>query len=94
VREDSEEVTHLRRLAAELVHRHLSARVVTSGRQPYVQVANPDAPELNERVLCRRAEDHGLCFWWPWRQPIGPVGDQETVISKIAVVLRSVEGQS
>jgi hypothetical protein len=92
--EDSEEVTHLRRLAAELVHRNLSARVVTSGRQSYVQVANPDTPELNERVLCGRTEADGLFFWWPWRQPIGLVSDQESVISKIAVVLRPVEGQS
>jgi hypothetical protein len=92
VQRSSEEITHLVRLAAELTRLGLDAQAVTRGIRPHVKAANPDTPELNERVFCRPAEDHSLCFWWPWQQPIGPVDDLHTVASKIAAVLRSVEG--
>lgn len=94
MQEPNEEVTHLESLAAELNRRGLNARVVARGARPYVMAANPDTPELNERVQCRRADDESLCFWWPWRQPIGSVDDLETVAGKITAVLRSVESQS
>ncbi len=94
MQEPTEEIAHLERLAAELTRRGLSARVVARSARQYVTAANPDTPELNERVLCRRADDESLCFWWPWRQPIGSVDDLETVVGKITAVLRSVESQS
>jgi hypothetical protein len=93
VQEPNEIAAHLGSLATELRGRGLDARVVARGAQPYVKVANPDTPELNERVLCRHADDDSLCFWWPWRQPIGSVDDLETVADKITAVLRSVESQ-
>lgn len=89
----SEEVEHLERLRAELKRRGLGAQLVTKGKEPYLKVANSDTPELNERVFCRPAEDHSVCFWWPWRQPIGSVDDLDVVVGKIAAVLRSVQGQ-
>jgi hypothetical protein len=92
VQEPNEVITHLESLAAALAQRGLNARVVRSA-QPYLKAANPDTPELNERVLCRPADDQSLCFWWPWRQPIGSVDDLETVVDKITAVLRSVESQ-
>jgi hypothetical protein len=92
VEHDSDPVIHLRRLAAELARQGLGVQVVTKGGRPYLRAANPETPELNERVLCRAAEDHSLCFWWPWQQPIGSADDLETVVGKIAAVLRSVEG--
>ena len=92
--QQSEEVTHLERLAAELAQRGLTAQVVTSGRRPHVKAANPDTPQLTERVLRDRGGDNAWCYRWPWQQPIGPVGDLGTVADKIAAVLRSVEGQS
>jgi hypothetical protein len=92
VEEPTEVITHLERLATALAQRGLDARVVKSTR-PYVKAANPSTPELNERVLCRVADDDSLCFWWPWRQPIGSVDDLETVVAKITTVLRSVENQ-
>ena len=90
----SEEVGHLERLRAELNRHGLGAELVTKGKRSYIKVANVDTPELNERVFCRPAEDHGVCFWWPWRQPIGSVDDLDAVVGKIAAVLRSVQGQS
>jgi hypothetical protein len=93
VQQRNETLIHLEGLATALAERGLDARVFANGAQPYVKVANPDTPELNERVLCRPADDDSLCFWWPWRQPIGSVDDLETVVGKIATVLRSVESQ-
>jgi hypothetical protein len=93
VQEPNEIAAHLESLATELCRRGLDARVVTKGAKPYVKAANPATPELNERVLCHRADDDSLCFWWPWQQPIGSVDDLETVTDKITAVLRSVESQ-
>lgn len=90
----AEEVTHLERLQAELSKRGLGAKLITKGGRSYLKVANPNMPELNERVLCHAAEDESLCFWWPWGQPIGSVDDLEVVAEKIAAVLRSVEEPS
>ena len=93
MQEPNEIAAHLGSLATELRRRGLDARVVARSAQPYVKVANPNTPELNERVLCRRANDESLCFWWPWKQPIGSVDDLEMVADKIAAVLRSVDSQ-
>jgi hypothetical protein len=91
VQPGSEEVTHLERLQAELTRNGLNAQLVTRRNRSYLKVANQTTPELNERVFCRPAEDHSLCFWWG--QPIGSVDDLDAVTSKVAAVLRSVEGQ-
>lgn len=82
---------YLRRLAAELTKREFTAELVGSKRI-HLKVANPDTPQLNERVLCDQAGDGSWCYWWPWRQPIGSVDDLEAVVGKITAVLRSVEG--
>lgn len=82
---------HLRRLAEALTTREFRTELVGTAR-PYLKVANPDTPQLNERVLCHQADDGSWCYWWPWRQPIGSVDDLEEVVGKIAAVLRSVEG--
>ena len=82
---------HLRRLAEALAMHEFTAQVV-GGDRPYVEVANPDTPQLHERVLCRQADDGSWCYWWPWRQPIGSVDDLAAAVGKITAVLRSVEG--
>jgi hypothetical protein len=92
VQANNEDVVHLERLAAELGRRGLNTQLVAGGRRPFLKVTNPDIPELTERVLCGRAEDGTWCYFWPWRQPIGPADDLETVAGRIAAVLRSVEG--
>jgi hypothetical protein len=60
--------------------------------KPCLRVANAATPTLNERVLCHQADDDSWVFWWPWRQPIGSVDDLPMVVSKVAEVLRSVQG--
>ena len=86
------ELEHLERLVVELAGQGLDARLVRRRAGSHVLVASPDDPALNERVLCGAAADGGLCFLWPWRQPIGPVGELGVVAGKIKVVLRPVEG--
>jgi hypothetical protein len=87
-----EKLTHLQRLANELTRQGISAQVVTGHARPYLKAANADTPSLNERVLCEQANDNSWMYWWPWRQPIGPADDLETASSKIATVLRTVDG--
>ncbi len=90
MQQTTDELRHLESLAAALTRSGLTAQLVTSGRRPHVQAANPGTPQLTERVLCRQASDGRWRYWWPWRQPIGPVEDLDTVVGKITAVLRSV----
>jgi hypothetical protein len=89
-----EQLTHLRCLAVELERRGFASRLLDAAGVPCIKVANPDSPELNERVLCSPAADGSWCFWWPWRQPIGSADDLPAVSRKIMTVLRSVQGAS
>lgn len=89
-----EQLAHLQRLADELKNRGFESRLLDAADPPSIKVCNPDSPDLNERVLCRPADDGSWCFWWPWRQPIGSTEDLVTVIGKIGTVLRSVQGGS
>jgi hypothetical protein len=56
-----------------------------------LQVTNPNAPILSERVLCRRTPDQHWLFTWPWRQAIGGTHQITEVADAIANVLREVE---
>jgi hypothetical protein len=87
-----EQLTHLQRLANELQSCGFVSRLLDSADHPSIKVCNPDTPDLNERILCRPADDGSWCFWWPWQQPIGSTDDLLTVITKITTVLRSVQG--
>ena len=91
---DEQKHEYLRRLAEELAKHGFAIELRLGSRQSFLKVANPGTPQLNERVFCHQAEDGSWCYWWPWRQPIGSVEDLETVIGRIAAVLRSVEGRS
>lgn len=92
--EQSEQLTHLERLAVELTKREFHAEVITRDRRPYLRVTNPDLRDLTERVVCRPADDGTWCFWWSWQHLIGSVDDLDTTARRIMTVLRSVEGQS
>ncbi|MGH3272902.1 MAG: hypothetical protein ACRDNZ_01065 [Streptosporangiaceae bacterium] len=89
-----EQLTHLQRLADELVSRGFTAELLGTSREPSVRATNPDNAEFSERVLCWRADDDVWCFWWPWKQPIGSAEDLTSVAAKIMTALRSVEGAS
>lgn len=87
-----EQLVHLTRLAKELNQRGLTTELGVQLSKPYLQVANAETPTLNERVLCNQADDQSWVFWWPWKQPIGPVDDLPSVVEKITAGLKSVEG--
>jgi hypothetical protein len=92
--EQPEQLTHLERLAVELIRRKFHAEVITRDRRPCLLVANPDLKDLTELVFCQPADDGTWCFWWSWQHPIGPVDDLDTATRRIMTVLRSVEGES
>jgi hypothetical protein len=94
VEQHEEKRKYLTQLAEELTKREFTVTPGGGSQHPYIKIANPDTPQLNERVLCGQAEDESWCYWWPWWQPIGSVDDLEMVVAKIVAVLRSVEGQS
>jgi len=94
VEQDQTRRQHLERLAAELTKRDFIVRLLTHKGQSCLQVTNREQQALNEQVLCYPAEDASWCFWWPWQQPIGSVEELSTVVSKIMIVLRPVEGTS
>jgi hypothetical protein len=87
----TQRLAHLERLSDELVDRGFHTELIGAISKPYLNVANADTPSLNERVQCQQADDGSWSFWWPWKQPIGSVDDLDTVVKKIATVLRSVE---
>jgi hypothetical protein len=89
-----EQLAHLRRLADALGRHGLTAELGGATNNPSLRAANPEIPRLTERVLCAQAADGSWCYWWPWGQPIGSVADVSQVVTKIAAVLRSVEGGS
>ena len=89
-----EQLAHLERLAQALDPGAFAAEVVRTIPGPYLKVANARTPALNEQVHCRQTDDGSWVFQWPWKQPIGPVDDLETVTGKIAEVLRPVVGEA
>ena len=89
-----EQLAHLRTLAEQLSNRGFATQLHNNASQLSIKVANPDSPELNERILCQRAEDGSWYFCWPWQQPIGSADDLAIVTLKITTVLRSVQGTS
>jgi hypothetical protein len=92
---DQETRNHHDRLGDVLRPQGFTVRVVTSSSaSPYLKVANAESPALNERIHAQQSSDGTWSYWWPWKQPIGSVDDLEAVSRKIAVVLRSVEGES
>jgi hypothetical protein len=90
----NKQLVHLRLLAQELRTRGLLTELLDNISQASVKVANPDSPELTQRILCKPAGDGSWCFWWPWQQPIGSADDLADVALKITTVLRPVEGTS
>jgi hypothetical protein len=85
-------LAHLEKLASALDGHGFTGEPAGKTSKPHLKVANAETPSLNERVLCRQADDGSWSFWWPWAQRIGSVDDLSAVVEKIAMVLRSPEG--
>jgi hypothetical protein len=80
--QESDAVTALEKLAAELSSRGFDPVLTTAGGRPASVVSNPGAPALSENILA-----DGEWFQWPWADRIGPVAELGAVADTIARVL-------
>ncbi len=83
------EQADLERLGAEMTARGYRADLRTpQGRLPYLDVRNPRASMLAERVYAQ-AE----AFWWSWAERIAGCDEVTAAASILARVLRTVDGE-
>ena len=80
------DIADLEALAAELAARGLQATVGTvRGRPPYLDVRNPRASALTERVYAQAG-----AFWWSWAERIASCEEMTKAATILARVLRTV----
>jgi hypothetical protein len=80
------DIADLEALAAELTARGLQANVRTvQGRPPYLDVRNPRASVLTERVYAQAG-----AFWWSWAERIASCDEMTKAAAILARVLRAV----
>lgn len=73
---------YLGSLAVELRARGVKCELVTTGCAPRLRLDIPwlgfgasEDSAFEDHVLAARDGDGQWRFWWPWIEPIGPVGD-------------------
>jgi hypothetical protein len=83
----TDELADLDTLAAALNTRGLQAALHTpAGKLPYLQVTNPHATALSERVFAQADS-----FWWPWAERIASCDDIAQIATILARVLRTTD---
>jgi hypothetical protein len=83
----AEDIADLEALAAELAARGLQANLRTArDRPPYLDVRNPRASLLTERVYAQAGS-----FWWPWAERIASCDEMTKAAATLARVLRTVD---
>ncbi len=81
------ETAALQRLACELAARGYQADVrVLAGRLPYLDVRNPRANVLAEKVYAQ-AE----AYWWSWAERIAGCDEVATAATILTRVLRAID---
>lgn len=81
-------ITSLEELAAELTSHGLHTTLhEPGGRLPYLDVRNPRASVLAEKVYVQ-----GDWFWWSWAERIAGCDQVATAAGILARVLRTVDG--
>jgi hypothetical protein len=79
-------IPDLERLAAEVTARGLQASVRTvQGRLPYLDVRNPRASVLAEKVFAQAGK-----YWWSWAEPIAACDQAADAAAILARALRAV----
>jgi hypothetical protein len=56
-------------------------------RPPVLDVTNPHAPQLSDRVLTGLGSDGQWWLWWSFAERIGPAADLDRAVSVITRVL-------
>jgi len=83
--DDQDAEADLERLAAEMTARGYQAAVrQPAGRLPYLDVCNPRASVMAERVYAQAD-----WFFWPWAQRIAQCGQPAAAAAIVARVLRA-----
>lgn len=83
------EQADLERLAAELTARGYQADLrIPQGRLPYLDVRNPRASVLSEKVYAQADS-----FWFSWAERISGCDEVTTAAGILARVLRTVDGE-
>jgi hypothetical protein len=85
---NTEEVAQLERLGNELRKLGFAATVCThADRLPYLDVKNPRASVLGERVYAQ-----GDFYYWSWAEVIASTDEVTQTAATLANVLRTVTG--
>jgi hypothetical protein len=83
------EQADLERLAAELATLGYRAQLITpAGRLPHLDVRNPRASVLTERVYTQAGS-----YWFGWGERIAGTDQVTTAAATLARVLRTIDGQ-
>ena len=83
----TDELADLDKLAAELRTRGLQANLRTPhGRLPYLQVTNPHASILTEKVYAQAG-----AYWYSWAQRITDTDDPAGTAAALARVLAATD---
>jgi hypothetical protein len=81
------EIADLEKLAAELTARGYQADIRTpAGRVPYLEVRNPRAAVLAEKVYAQAD-----AYWFSWAEKIAGCDEVTTAAAILARVLRTVD---
>lgn len=82
----SDDEAALEKLAIELGGLGFRCRLVQPAPElPWLEVTNPQARVLSERLLARDG-----WYWWPWAERLAETGDVTSAAARIARVLRTV----
>jgi hypothetical protein len=80
------DIADLEALAVELAARGLQTNLGSvRGRPPYLEVRNPRASVLTERVYAQAG-----AFWWSWAERIASCDEMAKAATILARVLRTV----
>ncbi|WP_084955821.1 hypothetical protein [Thermoactinospora rubra] len=81
-------IAYLSELGSELERRGFIVGLNTSqGHPPLLEVVNAVAPVMRDAILTGADDEGRLCFWFPWRAPIGPVTDIGAAADRVERVL-------
>jgi len=85
----TDDITSLTELATETAALGLHATIrELPGHAPYLQVSNPQATVLTEKVFVHEGR-----FWFSWADPIAGRDEPATAAAILARVLRTADGQ-
>lgn len=77
----------LNKVAADLDHRGITAKVLKMEDRPTMWVQNPEAKLMSDQVYAGPAEDGSWWLWWSWDARIAPIEETRRAARTIESVL-------